>query len=70
MLVTVGTTREAAPMWPTRGGGQEPRRGARMKGFQDFLTRFATSISYIFMDKQPFPFRPFDEDFCRKCTPS
>ena len=51
LIVTVGTTRRAAPTWPTPGGGQEPRRRARMKGFQDFLTRFATSISHIFMDK-------------------
>ena len=49
LIVTVGTTRQ--PTWPTPGGGQEPRRRARMKGFQDFLTRFATSISHIFMDK-------------------
>ena len=46
MLVTVGTTRGAALMSRTLGGGQEQRRlRVRMRGFLDSLTRFVTWTS-------------------------
>ena len=45
MLMTVGTTRGAALMSPTLGGGQERRLRVRMRGFPDSLTRFVTWTS-------------------------